>query len=83
MSVKLLVTKHVASRQKRTIFIDSKVSTDSVNFTTGYVNYKYIRQIAVATTYHSSSINSIKALRVLMGTAVFKRSSLQIGRFLV
>ena len=25
----------------------------------------------------------IKALRVLMGTAVFKRSSLQIGRFLV
>ena len=27
------------------------------------------------------SINLIKALRVLMGTAVFKRSSLQIGRF--
>ena len=27
--------------------------------------------------------NEIKALRVLMGTAVFKRSSLQIGRFLV
>ena len=26
---------------------------------------------------------AIKALRVLMGTAVFKRSSLQIGRFLV
>ena len=28
-------------------------------------------------------LNKIKALRVLMGTAVFKRSSLQIGRFLV
>ena len=31
----------------------------------------------------NGALYRIKALRVLMGTAVFKRSSLQIGRFLV
>ena len=37
----------------------------------------------MGTNYINISHESIKALRVLMGTAVFKRSSLQIGRFLV